>query len=267
MRAWFRTLLILTLVAGLQACTAREDDKSSSESRLNQATEHIDKSEYSEAIAILEDLKSSDASEKVRMVLASAYAGRAGVKVENYWGFVVTYKPLLKGESERGEEPLDPLVDVSLIPQSAPKEVREGLRRLNENMREIMRIRRRIERIPHITREQRLDLQRGVNALDGVATQGGYLYRAILEVVLLRSSLDEVVSLASNLLDDPGASACTSKARKFVEWLRYSQGTLGNTLKDLGGAYPNDRDNLEKIRRQITSFEIPSTERVCGSEF
>lgn len=263
MRAFLRWTLIMSLVVGFSGCSNSKDDSSSSQNKIEQANERIDQGRYDDAIAILQELRNTDSSPRVAMVLASAYAARAGVKVEKYWGFVVGYKPLMNTGASK-DEFAKPFLDPTLLPSSAPKEAREFLSGLNDNMRELMKWQARVSEIPYIERKQRDDLQEAANVLEGADTPGAHMYRALLETILLRSGLDDTSAIAAKLIPKK-LNLCSKQAKDLLEWVAYCRAVLINALNDAIVAYPDNQKDLARVLEQVQGFDLPETETVCGS--
>jgi hypothetical protein len=181
------------------------------------------------------------------MVLASAYAARAGVKVQSYWGFVIGYEALLpeatKKTSDLAQEQffhaetvqaLSKVIDPKLVEQ-----INTGFVQLNAIMS-------RIEKIPYIDHDKRVDIQAAVKELSSVKTEGASLYKAILEIVLLRSAVGDIRDRVTHMTSK-NISICQDDGQELMTWIQYSYKLLENLLADAGDAYPSRKPDIEKV--------------------
>jgi len=149
----------------------------------------IDRGDYSQAISRLSDLSQQDQRPQVRVALASAYAARAGIKVEQYWGFVIGFKaPLLKTDNIQVNATIDSLQKIAKKAKGQMDE--HDMQALSGLIRALAtwdRYQERIDAIPVVTGDSLTDLDRAVEVLANVQTPGGRLYRAILNLILFKS--------------------------------------------------------------------------------
>lgn len=230
------------LVLFLGSCQ-KETPEDRSESRVDRALRLMDRGEHDEAILILEK---EAAGERVHQLLASAYAARAGVRVQDYWGFVVGYRSLLKEE-----KPLTlPGLDLKILPEGTAREARELLERINSSLAEFARVRQRAEQIPYVKREARPDLHRAVQVLTGLQSRGARLYRAILELILIRSAVDDM-GVVIRAWEKKSFDFCSEPFAITVEWMVYSSSLLIEALEDLSVAYPSQAPQLQSWREDL----------------
>ena len=252
-------LFILSSLLILSSCQ-KKDDRASDDTQFRKANAYIDKGDYDSAISILSAMKTDSSEPKVSIALASAYAGRAGVKVEKYWNFVVGYQPLMNRKPDPDEPPA---IDISSLPGPLPKEALQLVKNLNQNIQEFNRIQKKAALIPYVAYAQRPDLVKAIEALTDVETQGAHLYRAILELVLLKSAIEDAARLANHWAKNK-FDLCSPDISKTSEWVTYSLHISDQILSDLRGAFPSRTEDFTKMQANVRSLRLPQTEQLCG---
>ena len=244
--------LILVFLIGVFALSCdKKQSREDEQTRLEKANALMGRADYDGAIRLLEDLKKSKHGPQVPLTLASAYAARAGVRVEKYWGFLV-------GEKVLGETPAQPsedlpIIDPKTLPANLPAEVKAAVENLNKNLLEADRIRRRVRLLPYVEYEKRADLSRAVEVLTEVPTQGGHLYRGILEAILFRSAAADIVKLSAELIKNP-EQLCTKKLTTLIDWLDYSQKILDHFFADGAEAFPKKNLEFKRLREDLQKW-------------
>lgn len=218
---------------------------------MRQATRQIDKGEYDGAIQTLQKLRVDSRNPKITVILASAYAGRAGVKVENYWGFVIGYEALLpEAQKKEVTNPSEAFFQPDALKSLSSAVDAKILEDINRNFSLLNKIMTRIDKIPYLPREKREDLQTAVRELSSVQTEGAALYKAILEIILLRSAIgdirDRVIALTGK-----GTGPCQDDVQDILTWIQYSYQLLQNLVGDVVVAYPSKKPDLEKIAQVL----------------
>lgn len=250
------TLGVFISIFLLASC--QKEDREILKDPLEEHYKLIDKGDYSLAIEKLEELSLVDPRPQVRVALASAYAARAGVRVENYWGFVVGFKA-----------PLMFVEDLKMGPTMESLQRITGQTNGNVNLRELKslggavntlavwdRYQERVEAIPVVKEPGALqDLQRGVEVLSMVQTPGGRLYRGLLNLILFKSHLVASEALWAGLRKVAEQVAvgklealCQLKLEELMVWLPLISYHLGEALGDLSVAFPRERVSLEEAR-------------------
>ncbi len=251
-----RFILILTTILSV-SCQEKKDNFATQESVTQHAISLMEDGKNSEAIQILKNENEKRPSERVQMLLASAYAGRAGIKVENYWGMIIGHESLIKTPQEL-EGKNDDLNLEELLGSLSP-EIKKSLKGLDTNLYNLQRIQRRITQIPVVKEDQASDLALGIDVLKDTHSEGARLYRAILEVIVIRSSIDQGVQLISRASSGK-SSLCTEDFGLAIQWIQYTYALLQDTLSDINVAFPSQKKPVEDIQNQLRSVieDLPS---------
>lgn len=245
MKKWVLLFSLLALVS----CQNKADQESE-DVQLQRATRNIDKGEYNDAIQSLQTLKTKSTNPKVVMTLASAYAGRAGIKVDQYWGFVVGYESLLPEFADSDKVKSQKYAISSQWIAKIPSEQdRKSAEELNKILVQMDGILARIERIPYVAREHREDLHTAVSELSELKTQGSALYKAILEVILLKSAIEDTRTIFESLRQK--GSNCERSGQELLTWVKYSWQLLTQIFEDVAVAYPSKKESIEKVASPI----------------
>lgn len=245
----------LSLLLGCQ-----KDQPEKAQDPLNESYKLIDRGEYSQAINQLQQLSRSDARPQVRVTLASAYAARGGIKVEQYWGFVVGFKtPLVTPENVTVNSTVTSLQKIAkqLNGKIDPKDL-QALGGVVNAVAVWDRYKDRIDAIPVVQGKELEDVRTAVVTLTDIRTPGGHLYRAILNLILFKSyvtssdkywkdfnrAIEEV--LKGNIL-----ALCQFDFEFLQQWLMPIFYHLIETLNDLVIAYPDSSKELIEARNTL----------------
>jgi hypothetical protein len=251
MKSWAGLAIFTVAILGLQGLSACQNSSSSrAQDPLAKQYQHIDRGEYSEAIHELTDLAARDPRPEVLVTLASAYAARAGVKVAQYWGFVVGFKtPLLKANDFGAPAPA--------AFADAPEA--QGLANLITLWG---RYQVRIDAIPVVRGSAHADLTSAVEVLARVQTPGGRLYRAILDLILFKSAvvaeekpLKEAGAMLTKVARGESEPFCSFDFTAFANQTRQISYHLGETLNDLSIAFPEQSATLTPAKVQAAEFD------------
>ncbi len=251
MKFIFKIYLIAACLLFLGSCQKKEESISDQESQTQKAIQLTEQGRFEEALSILHRESEKNPSERLQVLKASVYAARAGIKVENYWGFVVGYESLL-GPAETPTQ--DALGDL-------PEVARGPLKGLKNELAILKMVSRRIEKIPTVTDAQRADLLLAQEALQETQSAGARLYRGVLGIIILKASILE----ASTVIAESAEAIKTPCAKNWdlgIQWLRFNYEILHGILQDLQVAFPSQKSAIAQIQSQIQMKDI-SLERVC----
>ena len=133
----------------------------SSERQIEWAYQLIDKGSYTEAIDLFSSILQQEDSSTVRIGLASAYAARAGIKVQNYWDLILPSiradRPSSFDSTKKFKEDFSKkLAEIPEIYQKALLEKKEEILKAQDQIEEL---KWRFSKIPIIdTDDQKQDL-------------------------------------------------------------------------------------------------------------
>jgi hypothetical protein len=260
----FKAQILILILVGWGALSACQNESARHQDPLDKAYQKIDRGEYSSAIDDLNALSQTDPRPEVLVTLASAYAGRAGIKVAQYWGFVIGFKaPLLNADDIAVGPTVQSLKKIEK--QAGSKLSQAELQALGEFVRamELWDLYKdRIEAIPTVSGEPEQDLLSAVDVLSRVQTPGGRLYRAILNLILLKSMVvaspeatNEFSTVIEKTLSGDTEAFCKFDFVQLGNWLTPVSQQLGETLSDLVIAFPEQSPSLNAAQAQLLDID------------
>lgn len=236
------TFFVVTL--SLLACQSKEEPLTR-ESRLSKGHQLIDQGRWDEAIEYLTKLEQQDPHLHVRLALASAYAGRAGVRIEKIYSFVVV----------RNLQP----TAVSLAAVRVDQKTQELMQSLG-------RYAAQWEKIPEVKASGREDLTQGLQVLADQPEAGARLYAATLRVVLLKSVVNEGLL---NWQVVRSQKICSDIVQPYYEWALQLLEHLIVISQDLTSAFPEKKaefsrytEDLQKLKKEAETVPWPQ-EKIC----
>jgi tetratricopeptide (TPR) repeat protein len=219
----------LALVIFTQAGCQTKEEPVTREKALSEGFTLMDQGRYDEAITYFDDMLAHDQHYHVKMALASAYAGRAGVKIEQIYSFAVV------------KEVAIPKIEI------------QGLtldKKSTELMKSLAKYVEQWNKIPDVKNKARTDVQSALKVLDEETEPGARLYAATLRIVNLKSSIIEGVENFT-LRTQNAKKICTQDLKPYVAW----SGKIFDVLKllatDLEFAFPEQKKNYEDLREKI----------------
>ncbi|AHZ85239.1 hypothetical protein Bb109J_c2552 [Bdellovibrio bacteriovorus] len=242
-----RTLIQLTLFAvilSLLACQSKEEPVTR-ESRLSKGHQLIDQSQWDEAIEYLTKLEQQDPHLHVRLALASAYAGRAGVRIEKIYSFVAVR---------------------NLKPQTVSLNAARMDQKTQELMQSLGRYAAQWEKIPEVRASGREDLTRALQVLAEQPEAGARLYAATLRVVLLKSVVNEGLL---NWQVVRTQKICSDVVQPYYDWALQLLEHLILISQDLTSAFPGKKaefsshtEDLQRFKKEAEGVPWPQ-EKIC----
>jgi tetratricopeptide (TPR) repeat protein len=235
------------------SCTSTVGNGPSDADELSRANYLIDKQQYSEAIYVLESrLSRSSDDNRARVLLASAYAARAGVRIANYTAFA--------HEIEKWKAIDD------LLPTSDDDQWTQAVAKVTFRLQVAIRA---FESLPNVSGESALkDIHSAVKTLDeGGRIQGGSsLFRALLRVVDFKNRIYSE--------DRPQVFArCQIRTEDLSQWLENVATEVKKIIEDVGYGLKdqgsreqtlqianNLNESLKKIAQyqlQVATVELP----------
>ena len=234
---------ILLLLSFVTSCS-KNDEPVTREQALSKGYAMLDAQQYDEAIQYFSDMVSKDPQYHVKLALASAYAARAGVKIETIYSFVTAKN--------------SPTLNIPLKGVTLDQQARDLLKNLGSAVAAW-------DKIPTVDAGSRNDLQNAVDVLTGEEVPGVRLYSAALRAVILKSSVQEGLQ---NWNITSHRQVCVHDVKPYWNWaLRVLQG-LSDFAGDLEGAFPSKKEIsdaravIENVKAQANALPIP-TEDQC----
>lgn len=272
MKNRFRFVLILSAFF-VMACQPREKSLTGGDP-LEEAYRLIDQGKTTEAIESLEDLAAKKPTPKVFEALASAYAARAGIRIEKYWGAVVGFEAPLKAQDHK----------LSGVPAQAARVLaqldgrknlvaQDEFTKLAEIIFTLAEWKKRIDDLPVVPPEHRDDVEEALLILEDHPEAGGRLYRALLGLILLKSEIldgfdgwirieERLTEWGSGNLPPQGKEdqmLCVVDYGAFIQWGQIIILRLQAVAEDVIVAYPSKKKELkpaiQQTRRLVHELE------------
>jgi hypothetical protein len=255
--------LLILISFSLLGCQGQKNEQTDP---VTAAHKQIDKGDYTGAINTLEDVHKSDPRPQVKMSLASAYAARAGVKLEQLWTFVeilkappITIQVILKHPVY--EQTRKFILENAL---RMPESFKNDLKTVGKTMAAFDLYRARVEMLPYVSEAGRSDLERAVQILASSPTKGSKLYRAVLNLIVLRSDLKD----GFNVWELGTKDICAIKLVSFPPWLSQQFNRLAEISRDLKIAYPSKANEFISFEAEVEKLqqEMPRLSRALNPE-
>jgi hypothetical protein len=261
----FSVLLGSFLLSSL-SCQQNPSDSQESESAvISKAHRMMDESNFDGAVQLLDSQAHRwSSSERFLITWASAYALRAGLRVENYWDLVVGFDAFAPQRASSLAEA--PLISQDKIPKELGEEERKILSRLNDSWKDFRELQRQANKIPLLSKSSKGDLTRARDILSSTQSRGARLYRALVIVTHLKVDLvqaDEWFQSAQRISNP----LCSAELQYLSFWLNESLFWVHEGLGDMSRAYPENESQYQRIRddlqkgRAVLSFLSPRTWR------
>ena len=256
------------------------------QSPLTESYALLNEGQNAKAIKLLEkELARHPDNDEVRLVLASAYAGEAGVDVITiYDSFkdLLFAKPLknsiLQGPEE-SSRPADGPVPIAAVKPKAnaasenKDEIQTPVKKFSHEIYQFLDSLQRalgyIEKFPRVTANELPLIARALQLLDAHAWQKDVtFYRAFLRVLYLKESYLEKITNDEHF----GTSEwiCTLDLRKFGEELAVIGDDLLKVTKDLKEVYPNKSSYIDDFYYYVMimdgTLKTSSTHSPAGSQ-
>ncbi len=242
------TILLLLISVLMGACEGKQRE-SSEDLRLEQVHARIKEGNYSAAIELLEKDRLQQSTPRLELTLASAYAGRAGIRVQSYWEFLAE-DLLRKGTA--------PVVEAALVKPlgyaSFPPKAQKAFDDLNSNLTEFRNLVRRVEKLAYLGPEKRDDVRLAIDVLKDTSGKGARLYRGVLETILLRSSVQDAITSSESWNEQKNAP-CSSAVLQMLEGTETSRELLIEIAADFSLAFPSQEKSLQEWRDKFVASE------------
>lgn len=237
------TFVYILLLLSLLSCAQKEGPQTR-EQALSKGYTMLDHHQYDEAIDYFAQLAQKDPHYHVKLAWASAYAARAGVKIETIYAFVTAKNT-------------EVAVPLQIQGFSLDQQARDLLKGIGSYAAVW-------NRIPSVNQAARSDLQSAVNILSNDETPGVRLYSAALRAVILKSSVEEGIQ-NWNLVNRK--KICVRDIKPYWDWALRVLESITQFSVDLEGAFPSKKEisearlNLERLRAQALAVQLPSEDQ------
>ncbi|WP_413560450.1 hypothetical protein [Bdellovibrio sp. HCB209] len=202
---------------------------------MNRGFDYLDAHNYDQGIAYFEDLLKQDPHPQVRMALASAYAARAGIKIENIYNFIaVKHEPQMRLQ----------LSGLNFSEQT------------NETVKSLEAFLAQWEQVPNVSKDGRLDLDKAVKILSETDNSGARLYSAMLRVVVLKRNVGDGVQQWDLRFNSTSKKICTKDIQPWWDWAERVFGVLDKLGTDIELAFPKKQEELRQYREQLDDVKI-----------
>ncbi|MGZ3801438.1 MAG: hypothetical protein ACXVCL_14825 [Bdellovibrio sp.] len=201
------------------SCKAKEEPVTR-EKLLSKGFSLIDEKQYDQAIKYFEDLHQVDPHYHVKIAWASAYAARAGVRLEQIYSFTA-----IKNISFNS--PLEASI-YNLVDDKKIKEILMIIAKYLEHW----------NKVPILSGENLSDIFSAIKILETTEQSGARLYCAVLRVIFIKSSVIEVLKNWN--------PSCSYKeaARAILEQLLF-------LCQDLQLSFPENKEQYESFAKFI----------------
>jgi len=223
--------LFIVCVSLLLSCQTKEEPVTR-ESLLSRGFALMDRGEYDQAIAYFADMAKADPHHHVRLAWASAYAAKAGVKIEQIYSFVVVEEVQKK--------------EVSVAGFSADANAQTA-----ELMKSLETFARHWQQIP---------------VLEGLTGPGPSLYRATLRVMILKSQVSQGIKNWKVLAENQSNKVCTQSLRPYLDWGVRVLNVLVGVSEDLQHAFPKTKDDYAKVEKHLKEIKEQTANAVWPKE-
>ncbi|QLY26463.1 hypothetical protein [Bdellovibrio sp. KM01] len=228
-----RWIPLLLLIAVLASCSSEKPE--TREQKMNRGFEYLDQQNYDQAIAYFQKLLKEDGHPQVRMALASAYAARAGIRIENIYNFVVVkHRPVMRIQIE----------NLNFSEQT------------NEVIHNLEKFLAQWEQVPDVNSQGRTDLEKAVGILAETDNGGARLYSAILRVVVLKANVGEGIVSWNLQTQSTGQKLCVQDIRPWWSWCEKVINSLDSLGNDLEKAFPKKGEELKQYRAQLSQAKV-----------
>lgn len=224
----FLTLLLLTF--SFVACQSKEEPETRQRA-LSRGFAMMDEGKNTEAIEYFAELAKKDQHFHVKLAWASAYANRAGVRIEKIYSFAIL--------APRNQD-----FKVQFQGLSFDHQTEEMIKNVNTYLQ-------RWNKIPTLSVESRSDLQKALDVLSPNQEPAVRVYAAVLRLVLLKSVTAEGFQNL-RLLDN--TKVCGNQINGFFNWGLQLLEQLAILSEDLEKSFPKNATQFRETKEKVRGF-------------
>jgi hypothetical protein len=260
-------LLIIAVMVFLPGCKKNQHH---TEEVTVKAYRLIDEQRTSEAIDLLEDvLKRNFKNNDVKFVLASAYAHKAGIKIQKLVPTITQlykFKNFNKKINKVNKKPNLNVQDDTTTKSNSEVEISASV-----FLNKMAAVLDTFDAIPSVNNQQVEFLMHAIDLITSIGsqmTQEQALYKAILEVILFKYIIQESTmppdNFEASIIDDKN---CSISIKKLNESLVPLGKLLIETFTDMGLANPSQSNSMNKMSQEIKLhiFEFETIASTVGT--
>lgn len=269
----FAVFLVFAMVACNQETQADRIEQDPYEIGYSQ----IDQGQYEQAISTFQQIHSRTPSLRSELGLASAYAARAQIKVDSYWGFVVGFDmPLMSLESLQSSESLARFKNIlNQFSNEKPYVLKtKQLQEFVQNLNQLEILLARLNSIPVLTPAQIADVDRALDILKNHSKEKSHAsYRAILGLIVIKTKLvqgfdqwDKIVSDLSQLdFEHPHSEKnkkllCQVPMKRFKNWYQSVIERVQVLFQDVAVSYPSKQNDAFEVQQFLNRIRFEYNE-------
>lgn len=252
---WASRLLLIFLVTG---CHYNQDSHPT-ETREEWAYQLIEEDKYEEAIELFWALMDQKDTPNIRMGLASAYAARAGVRVESYWDMVLPNKrfQIELPRSFKGTEQFKKDWDQFLknVPTDYQTTLVRPTEEITKTFQNLETLQWRFRQIPLIeTPQQANDISVARVLVTDLPSRGSHLYRALLTLILFRYEANQSAALLDTLAKQAETPLCNNPLQQWLNHLPIPLDLVSEFLEDVKVAFPKKQNDFQTFEREFAKI-------------
>lgn len=225
----FLTLILLTF--SLFACQSKEEPETR-EKALSRGFAMMDEGKNEQAIEYFKNLAQKDPHFHVKLAWASAYANRAGVRIEKIYSFAV-----LATKTQDFKVQFQGL--------SFDRQTEELIKNINTYLA-------RWNKIPVLDVQARADLQNALDVIRKDQEPAVRVYAAILRLVLLKSVTAEGFESLRVL---HGEKVCGDQLNVFFDWGMQLLEQLAILSEDLEKSFPKNPESFRDTKNKVRDLQ------------
>ena len=224
-------ILALTLLTfSFVACQPKAEPETR-EKALSRGFAMMDEGKNEEAIEYFSKLAQQDPHFHVKLAWASAYANRAGVRIEKIYSFAVLATKTQDFKAQFHGLTFD-------------RQTEELIKNVNTYLA-------RWNKIPNLNAEARADLQSALDVISNDPEPAVRVYSAILRLVLLKSVSAEGFENFRQLNNE---KVCGEQLNGFFNWGLKLLDQLAVLSEDLEKSFPKDAEQYRSTKEKVRKF-------------
>lgn len=225
-------ILALTLLTfSFVACQPKAEPETR-EKALSRGFAMMDEGKNEEAIEYFSKLAQQDPHFHVKLAWASAYANRAGVRIEKIYSFAVLATKTQDFKAQFQGLTFD-------------RQTEELIKNVNTYLA-------RWNKIPNLNAEARADLQSALEVISKDPEPAVRVYSAILRLVLLKSVSAEGFENFRQLNNE---KVCGEQLTGFFNWGLKLLDQLAVLSEDLEKSFPKDAEQYRSTKEKVRKFQ------------